>query len=689
MAKTGSHMANHQDLLEEAFCEYLRRVDAGENVDRQAFVSRYPDVAEALAAHIDSDSVVRRMAGPTYAEATAHGEIDATIIGNVQIDEGEIGHANSRAGSDPAERSVTEKDTVVASQPDDTHPAGTTLPGDIPAHFGRYRVEKLLGQGAMGSVYLAHDTQLDRRVALKIPKFDQTADTDTLERFYREARAVATLHHPNICPVYDVGEIDGQTFLSMAYIEGRPLSDYTKSQQKQGERSVAKLVMKLAQALQEAHEIGVVHRDLKPANIMVGKKGEPVVMDFGLARRLDSNDTRVTKSGTIVGTPAYMSPEQVEGDPDAVGPASDQYSLGVILYELLTGRLPFHGSVLSVIGQIAHVEPQSIDTLRSGVDPRLVSICKKMMAKKRQDRFENMAAVASAINAYLVESKTTAAPENQSLWDQTKAATPQEKVPEPTPRLPARSLPGKSPRQGKKNGRKPPKRKPFATVLIAATLTLLLAAGIFYFQSAEGTVRIEIKDPEVQVTFQDQTFTIDDNGTPIEVRPGKHKLLVKRRGLEVPTEEFTVSRNGDVAIQVTLIEGELKVLNDGNTIGSHKIAPNVPQALQPEVENAKSELRLVHKLERHTARIHQVAFAPDGNTAFSSGMDGAIIRWDVFNGKSLDLWKDHESQVWSIAILPDGKWLASPSSSVGVENCDFWRFFRARIDATCLFLVEG
>ena len=145
--------------------------------------------------------------------------------------------------------------------------------------FGRYTIQKVLGQGAMGAVYLAKDTQLDRDVALKIPKFGDgngVADEELLERFYREARASATLRSPNICPVYDVGEIDGQHYITMAYIEGRPLKDFTKSKKTHPEKQIISTVRKLAVGLAEAHQIGVVHRDLKPANIMVDKKGEPV-----------------------------------------------------------------------------------------------------------------------------------------------------------------------------------------------------------------------------------------------------------------------------------------------------------------------------------------------------------------------------------------------------------------------------
>jgi serine/threonine protein kinase len=141
--------------------------------------------------------------------------------------------------------------------------------------FGRYQLLRELGQGAMGTVYLARDVQLDRQVALKIPKFDENEDSHLLERFYREARSAATLRHPNICPVYDVGEVDGAHYLTMTYIEGRTLSAYVNREKLPAERQVVGIVRKLASALDHAHKQGVVHRDLKPPNIMIDKRDDP------------------------------------------------------------------------------------------------------------------------------------------------------------------------------------------------------------------------------------------------------------------------------------------------------------------------------------------------------------------------------------------------------------------------------
>src|SRR5262245_2663253 len=271
----------------------------------------------------------------------------------------------------------------------------------LPEQFGRYRIVRKLGQGGMGSVYLAHDGPLDRQVALKVPHFTPEDGPEVLERFYREARAAGSIQHPNICQVFDIGQIDGTPFVTIAYIEGKTLAELIRDGQALPQRPAAALVRKLALALDEAHRRGVIHRDLKPANVMVTPQHEPVVMDFGLARRVDRQDERLTRSGAILGTPAYMPPEQVQGDTAAMGPGCDVYSLGVVLYELLTGQLPFRGPAMAVLGQILTQKPQRPSEHRPDLDPALEAICLKAMAKKVSNRYASMAAFARALGDYL------------------------------------------------------------------------------------------------------------------------------------------------------------------------------------------------------------------------------------------------------------------------------------------------
>jgi len=269
--------------------------------------------------------------------------------------------------------------------------------------FGRYRIIREVGRGNMATVYLATDQRLERDVALKILRTDGDDTISSFDRFQEEAKTAATLSHPGICPVYDVGTFDSRHYIAMGFIEGNPLSRYISSERVQPERQVALVVRKLAKALNHAHERGIVHRDLKPSNIMINSGGQPVITDFGLAARMDEANVRLTQSGQLVGTPAYMSPEQASGESENVGPSSDVYSLGVILYQLLTSRLPFDGSVVKVIYKIISEDPEPPAKYRPDVDPRLQGLCLSMMAKSIEDRPPSMQAVADALGDFLTK----------------------------------------------------------------------------------------------------------------------------------------------------------------------------------------------------------------------------------------------------------------------------------------------
>jgi hypothetical protein len=249
----------------------------------------------------------------------------------------------------------------------------------------------------MGIVYQAHDPRLEVEVALKVPYEDVLANPVGLQRFYREARAAARLRHPNLCAVIDVDELDGVPYLAMQYIHGQPLSEAPP----QAPHEAVRLVRTLARAMAEAHRLEVIHRDLKESNVILTPQGEPVIVDFGLAVRLDQAGDELTMPGFVAGTVPYMAPELVAGGRDVSG-ACDVYSLGVILYRLLTGRLPFQGrDAYEVRRRILDEAPLPPSQVRPDLDRRLDVLCLKALAKSSQERFASMTELAGALSAYL------------------------------------------------------------------------------------------------------------------------------------------------------------------------------------------------------------------------------------------------------------------------------------------------
>lgn len=391
MSNESSHSNSEESQVDILIAEYLRRIDAGETVTPDQFVAENAQYADKLKQYFLDVSLVNKIPKGSQPELE---ETMASLGDVIDEDDKTIAKTLTKGAAD-SDTSLTKQHL--------TEESDTKMLVEVPEIFGRYKIKKVLGQGAMGAVYLARDTQLDRDVALKVPKFGDMSNVDEQEmlaRFYREARAAATLRSPNICPVFDVGEINGQHYITMAYIKGRPLKDFTKSKKRHSEKQVATTIRKLALGLAEAHDIGVIHRDLKPANIMVDKKAEPVVMDFGLARS-SSDEVQVTQSGAIVGTPAYMSPEQVAGEPELIGPQVDIYALGVIMYELLTGVMPFKGNLMAILQQIALNNPTKPSKIRTNIDSRLENICLKMMAGDVRQRYQSMTEVADDLQECL------------------------------------------------------------------------------------------------------------------------------------------------------------------------------------------------------------------------------------------------------------------------------------------------
>ena len=269
-----------------------------------------------------------------------------------------------------------------------------------PVMLGRYEIVEELGAGQMGTVYRGRDNVLERDVAIKVPKLENSEiQMLMIRRFYREARAVARLNHPSICPIYDVGEIDGKVFIAMGFIKGTTLDRVVGNGKFLRPRAAAKLIQRACIAMQHAHDNQVVHRDLKTSNMMIDSDGQPVLLDFGLAMLRDDKDAGISHDGQILGSPAYMSPEQVNGL--GVDHRADIFSMGVVLYEALTGQRPFKGTFTQVLMGIAQGLCEAPHVLNPEVPAELSELCRRMMATSPEVRFQTMLEAAEALGKYL------------------------------------------------------------------------------------------------------------------------------------------------------------------------------------------------------------------------------------------------------------------------------------------------
>jgi tetratricopeptide (TPR) repeat protein/predicted Ser/Thr protein kinase len=334
--------------------ELRRRREPGLTVEE--YVRRFPSLAEDL----------RRLL-PSGGEGAEGDRAGATVI--------EATHSTNHPGPRPPSG---EEGVPRSPSPERSN----ELP-DVPG----YEVLEFLARGGMGAVYKARHRLLGRLVAIKIPFLSWASDPGERQRFLREARSAARLRHPHICPIHEVGQIGDCPYLVMGYIHGPTLGQWARSGQPSA-RQAAEMTAKIARAVACAHACGVIHRDIKPANIMVETEtGQPILMDFGLAKELAEHNSFLSQSGQIMGTPAYMAPEQAAGRLSQIGPQSDVYALGVVLYELLCQRLPFQGGVGEVLQKIQTEEPPAPRRIVPRLHRDLETICLKAMAKSPTERY--------------------------------------------------------------------------------------------------------------------------------------------------------------------------------------------------------------------------------------------------------------------------------------------------------------
>lgn len=308
----------------------------------------------------------------------------------------------SLLSSDKQARSFIESPAIEIAPELITHAHITNATGKV---IGPYKLEVPIGEGGMGKVYRAHDMRLGRRVALKLLDPSLTGNADQRTRFLREARLASSLDHPNICAVYEVGEIDGGLFIAMQYVEGETLRAIIKGRPLKLD-SLLSISMQVADALAEAHDAGIIHRDIKPGNIIITPKGQAKVLDFGLAKLLerpeDEAETHLTMTGAVMGTPASMSPEQAKGVP--ADRRSDIFSFGGVMYQMATGQIPFRGRTKAeVIAALLHQPHTPALELNKEIPVQLSSVIDRALAKDPADRHQTMSEMIAGLRKVIME----------------------------------------------------------------------------------------------------------------------------------------------------------------------------------------------------------------------------------------------------------------------------------------------
>jgi WD40 repeat protein/tetratricopeptide (TPR) repeat protein len=517
-----------------------------------------------------------------------------------------------------------ETTAAVRSGPDEPN----LEPGTRIRYFGDYELLRELGRGGMGVVYRARQVSLNRPVAVKMIKAGVLADDAELRRFQNEAEAVALLDHPGIVPVYEVGEHDGQRYFSMKLIDGNNLAEQLESF-KDNPRAAVTLLTETVDAVQHAHMRGILHRDLKPANILVGAQGHPHITDFGLAKLVES-DVELTASGAIMGTPAYMSPEQAAGRRGAMTLATDVYGLGAILYALLTGRAPFGGdSVIETLDAVRTRPPQPLTRRNAKIPRDLELICLKCLEKNPADRYPTAGALADDLRHWMagepVSVRAAGAVERVAKWA---------------------------------------RRKPTLAAAYSLGLLALLLGGLGGAAVWQWRVAAKARDGQAKARASAERARDGEKTARAVAERARDGEKVARAAAERALD-------GEAKARATLARVEYGRTMD---VALQEWQDGYPAATRSLLESTRSDLRgwewryvqrLSHAdlltLKGHTGSVSSASFSPDGTRIVTASTDRTAKVWDAQSGAELLTLKGHTGSLRSASFSPDGSRIVTGS----------------------------
>jgi WD40 repeat protein/tRNA A-37 threonylcarbamoyl transferase component Bud32 len=600
---------------------YIEAVEAGQVPDRQELVARHPDLAVELAAFFADHDKVQQMAEPLRADA---------------------------------------------EEPQTLPPSETVgAPGIVLRCFGDYELLDEIARGGMGVVYKARQVSLNRVVALKMILAGQLASEADVQRFRTEAENAANLDHPNIVPIYEVGEHDGQHYFSMKLIEGSSLAQAVSSRQwtvgsKEAGCRAAGLIAVVAQAVHYAHQRGILHRDLKPGNILLDAQDQPHITDFGLAKRIEGG-VGLTQTGAIVGTPSYMPPEQARAE-KGLTTAIDVYSLGAILYELLTRHPPFQAvTPLDTVLQVLEQEPVPPRRVQPEIPTDLETICLKCLQKEPGKRYASAGELADDIRRFLAGEPIRARPVGRV-----------------------------------KRAAKWVRRNLLVAALLAAVVLSVLggATGIVVkyldakeqeriARQQEGIARGKAKEAEDEaVAARKAEALAEDRKTLAEERErdAKHQLAVSNvllARVAWDSNNAAAARERLEAVPADLRRWEWHYLNreyHGGILALYGHTSFVRLAFSPDgtrlatasgdwtarVWDARTGQPLL-ECRGHTGPVTCVAFSPDGTRLATASADRTARLWNSRTGRPLAQCKGHTDPVTSVAFNPEGTRLATAS----------------------------